>query len=326
MRKIMTLALVMAMTFMLTSSNKQFTIYMIGDSTMADKNMKKAPEERGWGMVLQGFFTENVKIDNHAINGRSSKSFINEGRWQKVLDKMQPGDYLVIQFGHNDEKRTDSLRYTRPWQEFADNYRMFIRAAKEKGVTPIVMNCVARRNFFNARTKEEIDDEALRSVNRDKYNGNEKVNSDTLVDTHGDYARVPQQIAKEFNVPYIDANKISTDLENSLGVEGSRDLHMIKYNGKDNTHYNVYGARLMASLLVDEMAKVCPQLAPFVRHYDYVVSAKGRGNYLTLQEAVDATPMGKKTQILILDGTWQKPVIAKGKKVKLIKYCGVTVK
>ena len=101
---------------------------------------------------------------------------------------------------------------------------------------------------------------------------------------------------------------------------------MIKYNGKDNTHYNVYGARLMASLLVDEMAKVCPQLAPFVRHYDYVVSAKGRGNYLTLQEAVDATPMGKKTQILILDGTWQKPVIAKGKKVKLIKYCGVTVK
>ena len=266
MRKIMSLVLVMAMTFMLTSSNKRFTIYMIGDSTMADKNMKKAPEERGWGMVLQGFFTENVRIDNHAINGRSSKSFINEGRWQKVLDKMQPGDYLVIQFGHNDEKRTDSLRYTRPWQEFADNYRMFIRAAKEKGVTPIVMNCVARRNFFNAKTKEEIDDEALRSVNRDKY------------------------------------------------------------NGKDNTHYNVYGARLMTSLLVDEMAKVCPQLAPFVRHYDYVVSAKGRGNYLTLQEAVDATPMGKKTQILILDGTWQKPVIAKGKKVKLIKYCGVTVK
>ena len=253
MRKIMSLVLVMAMAFMLTSSNKRFTIYMIGDSTMADKNMKKAPEERGWGMVLQGFFTENVKIDNHAINGRSSKSFINEGRWQKVLDKMQPGDYLVIQFGHNDEKRTDSLRYTRPWQEFADNYRMFIRAAKEKGVTPIVMNCVARRNFFNAKTKEEIDDEALRSVNRDKYNGNEKVNSDTLVDTHGDYARVPQQIAKEFNVPYIDANKISTDLENSLGVEGSRDLHMIKYNGKDNTHYNLTGALTAARLCAQLM-------------------------------------------------------------------------
>lgn len=321
MKRLLSLTLALVLLFALSSSTKQFTIYMIGDSTMADKDMKKAPEERGWGMVLQGYFTENVRIENHAKNGRSSKSFITEGRWQKVLDRMKPGDYLVIQFGHNDEKRKDSLRYTQPWGEFADNYRMFIRGAKEKGATPIVMNCVARRNFFNATTKEEIDDEALRSVNRDKYTDVEKINSDTLVDTHGDYAKVPAVIAKEMNVAYIDANKISTDLENSYGVEGSRELHMIKYNGKDNTHYNVYGARLIASLLVDEMAKACPELKPYVRHYDYVVSAKGRGNYLTLQEAVDAIPAnGKKTPVLILDGTWAKPKVEKGKKPKFIKY------
>ena len=321
MKRLLSLTLALVLLFALSSSTKQFTIYMIGDSTMADKDMKKAPEERGWGMVLQGYFTENVRIENHAKNGRSSKSFITEGRWQKVLDRMKPGDYLVIQFGHNDEKRKDSLRYTQPWGEFADNYRMFIRGAKEKGATPIVMNCVARRNFFNATTKEEIDDEALRSVNRDKYTDVEKINSDTLVDTHGDDAKVPAVIAKEMNVAYIDANKISTDLENSYGVEGSRELHMIKYNGKDNTHYNVYGARLIASLLVDEMAKACPELKPYVRHYDYVVSAKGRGNYLTLQEAVDAIPAnGKKTPVLILDGTWAKPKVEKGKKPKFIKY------
>ena len=321
MKRLLSLTFSLVMLFALSSSTKQFTIYMIGDSTMADKDMKKAPEERGWGMVLQGYFTENVRIENHAKNGRSSKSFITEGRWQKVLDRMKPGDYLVIQFGHNDEKRKDSLRYTQPWGEFADNYRMFIRGAKEKGATPIVMNCVARRNFFNATTKEEIDDEALRSVNRDKYTDVEKINSDTLVDTHGDYAKVPAVIAKEMNVVYIDANKISTDLENSYGVEGSRELHMIKYNGKDNTHYNVYGARLIASLLVDEMAKACPELKPYVRHYNYVVSAKGRGNYLTLQEAVDAIPAnGKKTPVLILDGTWAKPKVEKGKKPKFIKY------
>ena len=182
------------------------------------------------------------------------------------------------------------------------------------------MNCVARRNFYNAKTKKEIDDEALRSVNRDKFSiSDEKINSDTLVDTHGDYAKVPAVVAKEMGVAFIDANKISTDLENKLGPTGSRELHMVKYNGKDNTHFNVYGARTMASLLVDEIAKVAPCLKKYVRHYDYVVSKKGRGNYLTLQDAVDAAPMGKKTVIRVLDGDWDKPNIPKGKKIKILK-------
>ena len=304
---------------MMSSSNKQIRIFMIGDSTMANKDMKKAPEERGWGMVLPGFFTSNVVIDNHAVNGRSSRSFIDEGRWQKVYDQLRPGDYLVIQFGHNDEKK-DSLRHTEPGKDFDENYRTFIRGAQEKGATPIVMNCVARRNFFNAKTKQDIDDEALRSVNRDKYTIQEKINSDTLVDTHGEYRFVPARVAKEMGVAYVDANKISVDLENSRGVQGSRELHMIKYNGKDNTHYNVEGAHIIAGLLVDKMAEVCPQLKKYVRHYDYIVSDKGRGNYMTLQAAVDAVPEGSKATILILDGSWPKPQIAKGKKIKLIKY------
>ena len=80
------------------------TIFMIGDSTMANKPIKNGNLERGWGMALQCYFDEGIIVDNHAVNGRSSKSFIDEGRWKVVVDKIKPGDYVFIQFGHNDEK------------------------------------------------------------------------------------------------------------------------------------------------------------------------------------------------------------------------------
>ena len=90
---------------LLTSARKAATtIFIIGDSTAANKDISGEKQERGWGMVLQGFFSEDIRIDNHAVNGRSSKSFIAEGRWKKVLERIKPGDYVFIQFGHNDEK------------------------------------------------------------------------------------------------------------------------------------------------------------------------------------------------------------------------------
>jgi pectinesterase len=92
--------------------NRPVHVFMIGDSTMADKDPKAAPET-GWGQALQSFFKETVKVANHARNGRSSKSFIDEGLWGKVLQDMQPGDYAVIQFGHNDQK-SDEACHTDP--------------------------------------------------------------------------------------------------------------------------------------------------------------------------------------------------------------------
>ena len=80
------------------------TVFMIGDSTMANKSLKNGNKERGWGMALPCYFDEGIRVENHAVNGRSSKSFIDEGRWQKVVDRIKPGDYVFIQFGHNDEK------------------------------------------------------------------------------------------------------------------------------------------------------------------------------------------------------------------------------
>ena len=108
------------------------TIFMIGDSTMANKKIDGGNPERGWGMVLPGFFSEDIRIDNHAANGRSSKSFISEGRWEKVISKVKKGDYVFIQFGHNDEK-ADSTRHTDPGSTFDEILRRYVNETRAKG-------------------------------------------------------------------------------------------------------------------------------------------------------------------------------------------------
>ena len=109
MHRTLSLAILTAICLLVMSSSEhKTTIFMVGDSTMADKDISKGSPERGWGMVLQGCFTDDIIVENHAKNGRSSISFINEGLWQKVLERIKPGDYVFIQFGHNDEKH-DSI-------------------------------------------------------------------------------------------------------------------------------------------------------------------------------------------------------------------------
>ena len=321
----LTLFALAALGLMAVATKKPtYNIYMIGDSTMADKDLSKGTPERGWGMVLGGFFTSAVRIENHSVNGRSTKSFIDEGRWQVVLDRLQPGDYVIIQFGHNDEK-DDPKRHTDVGGSFDDNLRRFVRETRSKGAIPVLMNAVERRSFYDNKIADDgknIDDEKLRDT---KY-AEERVNTDRLVPSHGEYAEAPRRVAQEQNVIFIDATAISNRMENAWGIEGSRTLHMWLKPGEcpsvpdgrqDNTHYNVLGAHVIASLLVDAIGDAIPELKPFVRHYDYIVSAEGRGNFMTLQEAVDAVPSGKKTDIYVLDGSWSKPVL-KGKKVRLI--------
>ena len=146
----------------LTSGRKQVTVFMIGDSTMANKSYDNSKPERGWGMALQGFFTDNVVVDNHAVNGRSSKTFIDEGRWQVVLDKIKPGDYVIIQFGHNDEK-PQADRHTDPGSTFDANLRRFVEETRARGGHPILMNSVVRRNFQQVVPQND-DDEKLRET------------------------------------------------------------------------------------------------------------------------------------------------------------------
>jgi len=247
---------------------KVTTIFIIGDSTAAKKDLSKGSPERGWGMALQCYFTDPIRVDNHAVNGRSSLSFINEGRWDKVLSLIRPGDYVIIQFGHNDEK-PKADRHTDPGSTFDYNLAKYVRETREKGGIPILMNCVVRRNY-TMKVDQKKDDESLR--NTTFKDAPKVIEGDTLVDTHGLYRVAPRDVAQRMNVHFIDANKITHDLETSLGKEGSKKLHMwykpgehpaLPQGRQDNTHYNIWGAHQVAKLLADALCEEIPLLKKY---------------------------------------------------------------
>lgn len=317
-------ALAVATLLSAGKEDKGITIFMIGDSTMANKKIDGGAKERGWGMALPCFFDDGVTIDNHAVNGRSSKSFIDEGRWETVKAKIRSGDYVFIQFGHNDEKPKPD-RHTDPGSTFDDNLRLFVRETRERGGIPVLFNSVVRRNFLK-EAPENDDDEALRNtVGPTGVAADEE--GDVLVDTHGDYVVAPRNVAEEQDVVFIDANKITHDLEQGLGKEGSKKLHMwflpgeepsVPKGRQDNTHYNVYGAHVVARLLAAAVGKEIKELRKHLVDYDYAVAADGTGDFFSVQDAVDNAPDGEKTTIQLFAGTWDKPVIPAGKKVKFI--------
>jgi len=257
---------------MLTASTQEklTSIYIIGDSTAAKKDLSKGSPERGWGMALQCYFDEAfIRVDNHAVNGRSSKSFIDEGRWQKVVDLIKPGDYVIIQFGHNDEKKKDPKRYTVPGSTFDANLEKFVNETREKGGIPVIMNPVVRRDFTVSGNRP-ADDEALR--NTTFKDGGNKEEGDVLKDTHGLYAVAPRHVADSLHVHFVDATRITHDLEQGLGVEQSKKLHMwylpgehpaIPQGKQDNTHYNIYGAHQVAKLLADALCQEIPLLQKY---------------------------------------------------------------
>lgn len=273
MKKILLAAVAL---LLLTAATKQkvTTIFVIGDSTAAKKDLSKGSPERGWGMALQCFFDENyIRVDNHAVNGRSSKSFIDEGRWQKVLDKIQPGDFVIIQFGHNDEK-PQPARHTDPGSTFDANLAKYVNETRAKGGIPVLMNAVVRRNFAKKEVKND-DDEALRNTTFKDGAGIKE--DDILKDTHGLYAVAPRNVADSLHCLFVDANRITHDLEQSLGVEGSKKLHMwykpgehpaIPDGKQDNTHYNLYGAHQVAKLLADALCQEIPLLTKYLTNDD----------------------------------------------------------
>ena len=238
------------------------TIFMIGDSTMADKDLSKGNIERGWGQILPSLLTDGIRVENHARDGRSTRSFIAEGRWEEVVSKLKKGDYVFIQFGHNDEK-TDSTLHTVPGGSFDENLRRFVRETKAKGAIPVLFNSIVRRNFPPEGMKEH------------RYVYEEE--GTVLVDTHGAYRDVPARVAREMDVPFVDANQLTHKLVEDLGMEESKKLFMWVEAGKydfcplgkvDNTHLNIEGARMVASLLIEATAKEIPALSHYLRPYN----------------------------------------------------------
>lgn len=321
-RRLNLLAAFMVMLFFSAfTTEKTITIFMIGDSTMANKSLEGNNQERGWGHVLGGFFSEDIVMDNHAVNGRSSKSFIDEGRWEVVLNKMKPGDYVFIQFGHNDEKPKPD-RHTDPGTTFDANLKRFVEEARAKGGIPVLFNSIVRRNF---RVNENaVTDDDFR---KDKLE--EAKEGEVLIDTHGEYLNSPRNVAKELNVPFVDMNKLTHDLVQGMGAEASKKLFMWMPEGvyaacpkgrQDNTHLNVYGARTIAKITVEAIAKEVPALAPYVRYYDFVVAKDGSGDFFTIQEAINAVPdfrKDKRTTILVRKGVYKEKLIVPASKLNI---------
>lgn len=210
----------------LNSFAQKITIYGIGDSTMANKSKPEVNPEHGWGQVLPLFFNSDVVVDNRAVNGRSTRSFINEKKWEAIYKVLKPGDYVFIQFGHNDQKNADSTRYTNPHTAYRHNLIRFVKETREKGAIPILFSSIVRRNF------------------------NEK---GVLIDTHGEYPMETRLVAQEYNVPFVDLQYYTELLEMSYGPEKSKELHLHYKPGEiafypegkvDDTHLGLKGRLL----------------------------------------------------------------------------------
>ena len=304
-----------------TDTNDTITVFMIGDSTMANKPLGGDNPERGWGQMLPGFFTEHIRVDNHAQNGRSSKSFINEKRWDAVLSKIRKGDYVFIQFGHNDEKEGEK-RHTDPGTTFDENLRKFVNETRSKGGIPVLFNSIVRRNFGENKNAVAEDDLHGKGTTEIKE-------GDKLIDTHGAYLDSPRNVAKELDVPFIDMNKITHDLVEGLGPEKSKDIYLwiapktlaaCPDGRKDNTHLSVYGGRTITKLTVEAIAEAVPELGRYVRYYDYVVAKDGSGDFFTVQEAINAVPDFRKdirTTILVRPGVYREKLVVPECKINI---------
>ncbi len=244
-QNIRNLILISVCVLLISANNRPVHIFMAGDSTMADKPYYKNVTdsttgnissekflERGWGMMLPEFFTNRVIVRNFAQNGRSTRRFIEEGWWDKLIREVQKGDYVVIQFAHNDGAKDKPDRYTTP-EDYRKNLIRFIDEVKAKGANPIICTSVMRRKFDKAGK---------------------------LIDTHGEYPAISRQIAKDKNVPLIDMQQQTTAWLEAEGIEKSK-LYFHKYPAgvsklypkglDDNTHFNENGARIAAGFFVD---------------------------------------------------------------------------
>ncbi|RAV98533.1 GntR family transcriptional regulator [Pseudochryseolinea flava] len=213
-------------------SPRPITVYLIGDSTIANK-LTSAYPETGWGMPFKFFFDSTVTVDNRAKNGRSTRTFLSENLWQPVADALKEGDYVFIQFGHNDESKEKVDRYTAP-DAYKQNLVRFITETRARKATPILLTPVSRRKFVDGK----------------------------VIETHPAYSPLVIEVAKSQGVSLIDLDAKSRELYQSFGEESSKLLflhlkpgeHPNYPDGKeDNTHFSELGARKIAQIILAEI-------------------------------------------------------------------------
>lgn len=214
------------------------TIYYAGDSTVQYNGEDTYPQT-GLGQVLDRFLAPDIAVSNHGKNGRSTKSFLDEFRLAPIYDKITEGDFLFIQFGHNDEKSEDPARYTIPEGSFQENLEKFVNAARNKKAYPVFISPLTRRIINQDGSIEE--------------------------DKHVPYTRAMEELAERLKVPFIDLNRLSLNKLIEAGYEETEDWYMNLKPGEfpnypegqvDNTHLREKGALIYAELIADALSEL----------------------------------------------------------------------
>jgi lysophospholipase L1-like esterase len=214
--------------------DRRITVFVAGDSTAATWPASRAPQS-GWGQALPAFLGRQVAVVNEALSGASSKSFVDLGLLDRIDAAIRPGDYLLISFGHNDEK-DDVARHTDPFTTFQDYLRRYLDVARAHGAHPVLVTPVERRRFDAAGA-------ATRS--------------------HGDYPAAMIQLGAMARVPTIDLTTSSLHRWDRLGTEGTKDYFLWLNPGdsvnypdglQDNTHFKAHGAIEVARLVARGLA------------------------------------------------------------------------
>lgn len=248
--KLIVLILIAFIGISATTTTK--TIYFIGDSTMADYDTSTYPNQRGWGQMFRDFLTGDVNFVNAAKNGRSSKSFYTEGLWASVLSKVQAGDYVFIQFAHNDEKSngvesssaTASIDPTgvgtAPWGDYTNYLTKYVNETRAKGAIPILVTPIVRRYFDGTKITCKGAHDLSSST------------ATTADDSTLNYVRAMKAVARTMNVVLVDQTALTKSLAESYGATNSKS---IIYVSTDDTHLQPTGATLYARLVVQDLIK-----------------------------------------------------------------------
>jgi lysophospholipase L1-like esterase len=245
-KRLLGIAATILMLAFVPAPRKKVKVYMIGDSTMCNYEASRAPLT-GWGMPFVNFFDSTVVIDNRARGGRSTRTFISENRWQPVADSLQAGDYVLIQFGHNDEATEEKYkdRYTTP-DDYRKNLTRFINETRGKNANPVLITPVSRMRFDKEGNQQE---------------------------THMEYSRIVWEVGEATHTPVIDLDKKSRELLQQWGPDKSKLLFMQLEPGenplypegsKDNTHFNELGARKIAEIVLAEIKAQRLELAEHI--------------------------------------------------------------
>ncbi|SMO94226.1 rhamnogalacturonan acetylesterase [Gracilimonas mengyeensis] len=231
------------LSLMAFTPNEKPVVYLVGDSTMSDKRISSYPET-GWGMPFPYYLNDEIEVENHARNGRSTRTFIEEGRWDTIKETLKAGDFVLVQFGHNDEVPTKT-RYTPP-EQFQQFLRQYIAETREHGAHPILLTPITRRQFDeNGQVKE----------------------------THEQYSALMREVAESENVPMIDMDRKSQAMLTEIGEEKSTLLFLQLEPGQnpnypegvtDNTHFSETGARMMAELVLEGLKELDHELATYI--------------------------------------------------------------